>query len=168
VLSVHFLPKLTCPTKGGTGSILEYFGPGVAAQSCTGNIILVLPSNENEPNDTTGLATMANMGAEVGATTSTFPYSSNMRSYLKATGRSAVAAAADDAASKGFLSADQGAEYDDVIEIVSSSPSIHTGAHYADIESFRARTNHKRSIYAGSLHTTISVWGIYQGEWLEG
>ena len=65
-----------------------------------------------------GLATMANMGAEVGATTSTFPYSSNMRAYLRATGRSAVAAAANDAASKGFLSADEGAEYDDVIEIV--------------------------------------------------
>jgi hypothetical protein len=61
---------------------------------------------------------MANMGAEVGATTSTFPYSSNMRNYLKATGRSSVAAAADDAASKGFLAADEGAEYDDVIEIV--------------------------------------------------
>jgi len=43
-----------------------------------------------------------------------------MRDYLKATGRSAVAAAADKAASQGFLSADEGAEYDDVIEIVSS------------------------------------------------
>lgn len=42
--------------QGGTGRILEYFGPGVASQSCT------------------GLATVANMGAEVGATTSTFPY----------------------------------------------------------------------------------------------
>jgi len=58
------------------------------------------------------------MGAEVGATTSTFPYSSNMRAYLQATGRSPVAAAADDAATQGFLSADEGAEYDDVIEIV--------------------------------------------------
>lgn len=69
---------------------------------------------------------MANMGAEVGATTSTFPYSSNMRSYLKATGRSAVAAAADDAASKGFLAADEGAEYDDIIEIVSVSFISHS------------------------------------------
>jgi hypothetical protein len=66
-----------------------------------------------------GLATIANMGAEVGATTSTFPYTSNMRSYLRATGRSAVAAAADEAASKGFLQADEKAEYDEVIEIVS-------------------------------------------------
>ncbi len=54
----------------------------------------------------------------MGATTSTFPYSSNMRAYLRATGRSAVATAADDAASKGFLSADEGAQYDNVIEIV--------------------------------------------------
>jgi len=65
-----------------------------------------------------GLATIANMGAEVGATTSTFPYSSNMREYLKATGRAPVAAAADKAAAQGFLSADKGAEYDQVIEIV--------------------------------------------------
>lgn len=42
-----------------------------------------------------------------------------MRTYLKATGRSAVAAAADEAAFKGFLNADKGAEYDNVIEVVS-------------------------------------------------
>ncbi|KAF8912863.1 aconitase family-domain-containing protein [Gymnopilus junonius] len=96
-LILHLAGKLT--VRGGTGSILEYFGPGVASQSCT------------------GLATIANMGAEVGATTSTFPYSSNMRDYLKATGRSAVADAADKAAIQGFLIADKGAEYDEVIEI---------------------------------------------------
>lgn len=59
------------------------------------------------------------MGAEVGATTSTFPYSSNMAAYLKATGRSPVARAADAAASQGFLRPDEGAEYDEVISIVS-------------------------------------------------
>ncbi|KAF8973770.1 aconitate hydratase [Flammula alnicola] len=96
-LILHLAGKLT--VRGGTGSILEYYGPGVASQSCT------------------GLATIANMGAEVGATTSTFPYSSNMREYLKATGRSPVATAADKAATQGFLSADEGAQYDDVIEI---------------------------------------------------
>ena len=64
------------------------------------------------------------MGAEVGATTSTFPYSSNMRNYLRATGRFAVAAAADDVASKGFLAADAEAEYDDIIEIVGVPPLI--------------------------------------------
>jgi homoaconitase len=68
----------------------------------------------------TGLATIANMGAEVGATTSTFPYSDNMRSYLHATGRGPVADAADQAARQGFLQSDSGAEYDEVIEIVRS------------------------------------------------
>lgn len=96
-LILHLAGKLT--VRGGTGRILEYFGPGVEDQSCT------------------GLATIANMGAEVGATTSTFPYTSHMRSYLKATGRSGVAAAADMAAGHGFLSADKGTEYDEVIEI---------------------------------------------------
>lgn len=63
------------------------------------------------------------MGAEVGATTSTFPYSENMRSYLQATGRGPVAAEADRAAQQGFLAADEGAEYDEVIEIVGSALS---------------------------------------------
>lgn len=96
-LILHLAGKLT--VKGGTGRILEYFGPGVFNQSCT------------------GLATVSNMGAEVGATTSTFPYTPNMRAYLHATGRAPVAHAADEAAAKGFLRADEGAEYDEVIEI---------------------------------------------------
>lgn len=65
-----------------------------------------------------GLATVANMGAEVGATTSTFPYSPRMRAYLQATGRAPVAHAADHAATQGYLAADEGAEYDEVIQIV--------------------------------------------------
>lgn len=79
------------------------------------------PANETraDAESEIGLATVANMGAEVGATSSTFPYTPNMRSYLNATGRSTVARAADVAAEKGFLSADEGAEYDEVIEIVS-------------------------------------------------
>ncbi|KDQ63843.1 hypothetical protein JAAARDRAFT_203224 [Jaapia argillacea MUCL 33604] len=96
-LILHLAGKLT--VKGGTGRILEYFGPGVFNQSCT------------------GLATVANMGAEVGATTSTFPYTPSMRAYLKATGRGPVARAADKALAEGFLAADEGAEYDEVIEI---------------------------------------------------
>lgn len=103
LLSVRFRRrKLSLIRQGGTGRILEYFGPGVSAQSCT------------------GLATIANMGAEVGATTSTFPYGSNMREYLRATGRGQVADAADEAAGRGFLEADEGAEYDEVIEVVSA------------------------------------------------
>lgn len=58
------------------------------------------------------------MGAEVGATTSAFPYTPNMRSYLHATHRGPVALAADKAAETGFLCADKDAEYDEVIEIV--------------------------------------------------
>ncbi|KAI0036659.1 aconitate hydratase [Vararia minispora EC-137] len=96
-LILHVAGKLT--VKGGTGHILEYYGPGVFNQSCT------------------GLATVANMGAEVGATTSTFPYTPRMRAYLEATRRGPVARAADEAAAKGFLSADEGAEYDEHIDI---------------------------------------------------
>ncbi|KAF8707433.1 Aconitate hydratase, partial [Rhizoctonia solani] len=96
-LILHLAGKLT--VRGGTGRILEYFGSGVHAQSCT------------------GLATTANMGAEVGATTTVFPYTDSMRAYLHATGRGPVANAADQAAQAGYLAADEGAEYDDVIEI---------------------------------------------------
>lgn len=63
--------------KGGTGAILEYFGEGAQAISCTGK------------------GTICNMGAEIGATTSTFGYDDSMRRYLRATGREEVVEAAD-------------------------------------------------------------------------
>ncbi|MDD2304676.1 MAG: aconitate hydratase [Prolixibacteraceae bacterium] len=59
--------------KGGTGAIIEYFGEGAKSISCTGK------------------GTICNMGAEVGATTSTFGYDESMERYLRATGRAAVA-----------------------------------------------------------------------------
>lgn len=59
--------------KGGTNAIIEYFGPGAASLSATGK------------------ATICNMGAEVGATTSLFPFDTNMATYLRATGRDDVA-----------------------------------------------------------------------------
>ena len=59
--------------KGGTNAVIEYFGPGTASLSATGK------------------ATICNMGAEVGATTSLFPYDERMATYLKATGREEVA-----------------------------------------------------------------------------
>lgn len=59
--------------KGGTGCIVEYFGEGVTSMSCTGK------------------GTIANMGAEIGATTSTFGYDDSMERYLRATGRAEVA-----------------------------------------------------------------------------
>ena len=63
--------------KGGTGCIVEYFGEGAQALSCTGK------------------GTICNMGAEIGATTSTFGYDDSMRRYLIATGRKEVVEAAD-------------------------------------------------------------------------
>jgi aconitate hydratase len=63
--------------KGGTGAIVEYFGPGANTISCTGK------------------ATICNMGAEIGATTSTFGYDEKMADYLRGTGRKEVAALAD-------------------------------------------------------------------------
>ena len=83
--------------KGGTGAIVEYHGPGADSISATGK------------------ATICNMGAEIGATTSLFGYDHNMAMYLKATGREAIADAADRVASD--LRADDGALYDDLIEI---------------------------------------------------
>ena len=103
--------------QGGTGAILEYFGPGVFNQSCTGKP----PQNSRffiAHRSRSGLAIVANMGAEVGATTSTFPYTPRMRAYLQATGRGPVAQAADEAAANGYLAPDEGAEYDELIQIV--------------------------------------------------
>jgi len=64
--------------KGGTGAIVEYFGDGAISMSCTGK------------------GTICNMGAEIGATTSTFGYDESMERYLRATGRADVADAAND------------------------------------------------------------------------
>jgi aconitate hydratase len=63
--------------KGGTGAIVEYFGDGAASISCTGK------------------GTICNMGAEIGATTSVFPFDNKMSDYLKITGREDVAALAE-------------------------------------------------------------------------
>lgn len=89
--------------KGGTGAVIEYFGEGARAMSCTGK------------------GTICNMGAEVGATTSTFGYDESMDRYLRATNRADVADAAKEVAS--YLTADPEvhenpeAYFDQVIEI---------------------------------------------------
>ena len=72
--------------KGGTGCIVEYFGEGAKSLSCTGK------------------GTICNMGAEIGATTSTFGYDKSMERYLRSTGRNDVADAANKAAE--YLTAD--------------------------------------------------------------
>ena len=83
--------------EGGTGAIVEYHGPGADSISATGK------------------GTICNMGAEIGATTSLFPYDANMAAYLQATGRAAIADAADSVAE--HLRPDEGAVYDQVITI---------------------------------------------------
>ncbi len=83
--------------EGGTGAIVEYHGPGADSISATGK------------------ATICNMGAEIGATTSLFGYDQNMAAFLKATGREAIADAADHVADE--LRPDDGALYDELVEI---------------------------------------------------
>ncbi len=89
--------------KGGTGAIIEYFGSG--ADSITA----------------TGKATVCNMGAEIGATTSLFPYDTNMAAYLRATRRASIADAADGMVEHlrpdDSVLAEPGACFDQLIEI---------------------------------------------------
>jgi aconitate hydratase len=83
--------------KGGTGAIVEYTGKGVDSISAT------------------GMGTICNMGAEIGATTSLFPYNDRMRDYLNATKRAPIADLATQF--KHNLVPDEGAQYDELIEI---------------------------------------------------
>ena len=106
--------------KGGTGAIVEYFGPGAESLSCTGK------------------ATICNMGAEIGATTSLFGYDEAMSRYLKSTGREDVADLANEVAE--HLRADDeviknpAAYYDEVIEIDLSTLRPHiNGPHTPDL-----------------------------------
>ena len=101
--------------RGGTGFIIEYFGPGVKTLSCT------------------GMATICNMGAEVGATTSVFPITNTMYSYLNKTHRRRLAMivgsynsdADRDVKPNLLFCSDSGAEYDEVINIDLSALEPH-------------------------------------------
>ncbi len=105
---------------GGTGKIIEYFGPGTQSLSCTAK------------------ATVTNMGAELGATTSVFPFDMRMADYLRATGRDAVVRLAEQHAA--HLVADPEVTekpekfYDQVIEIDLSTLEPHiVGPHTPDL-----------------------------------
>ncbi len=106
--------------KGGTNAIVEYIGPGARSFSCTGK------------------GTITNMGAEIGATTSVFPYDASMARYLRGTGRAALAALAD--ANKDLLEPDPECEadperhYDQVVRIDLSALEPHVvGPHTPDL-----------------------------------
>ncbi|MDY7099677.1 MAG: aconitate hydratase [Actinomycetota bacterium] len=106
--------------KGGTGAIVEYFGPGAQSLSCTGK------------------ATICNMGAEIGATTSLFAYDDSMARYLKSTGREAIVDAAErvahDLRADDEVLADPSRFFDEVIEIDLSDLRPHiNGPHTPDL-----------------------------------
>ena len=105
---------------GGTNSIVEYFGPGTNTISCTGK------------------ATITNMGAEIGATCSIFPYDQRMETYLKSTNREKIAQLANQ--NKELLVADPEVEsnpekfFDKIIEINLSTLEPHiVGPHTPDL-----------------------------------
>ncbi len=105
--------------KGGTGAIVEYIGEGANSLSCTGK------------------ATICNMGAEIGATTSLFAYDDAMARYLRSTGREEIADAANAVAhhlrADDEVLADPGAYYDQVIEIDLNTLTPHiNGPHTPD------------------------------------
>ena len=100
--------------QGGTGAIVEYIGDGADSISATGK------------------ATICNMGAEIGATCSVFGYDQHMSDYLNATGRGDIASAADKVTE--HLRADEGAQYDKVIEIdLSQLKPLINGPHTPDL-----------------------------------
>jgi aconitate hydratase len=110
----------TLTVKGGTNRVIEYFGPGTRSISCTGK------------------GTITNMGAELGATTSVFPYDERMATYLTATGRKQIADLADARApllrADPEVEADPEAYFDEVVEIDLSrlEPRI-VGPHTPDL-----------------------------------
>lgn len=108
--------------KGGTNAIIEYFGEGTKSLSCTGK------------------ATICNMGAEVGATCSVFPYDERMATYLRATGRADVATMADANASHLMADAEVLSQpenyYDRIIEIDLSALEPHVNGPFTPDAAF--------------------------------
>ena len=105
---------------GGTNSVIEYFGPGVESISCTGK------------------ATITNMGAEIGATCSIFPYDKRMETYLNSTNRKEIASLANEYSDllKADLEVEKNPEqfFDKIIEIDLSTLEPHVvGPHTPDL-----------------------------------
>ncbi|MFQ5416105.1 MAG: aconitate hydratase [Myxococcota bacterium] len=110
----------TLTVKGGTNRVIEYFGPGTRSISCTGK------------------GTITNMGAELGATTSIFPYDERMATYLTATGRREITRLADAHAEllrpDPEVEADPSKYYDEIVEIDLSRLEPHVvGPHTPDL-----------------------------------
>lgn len=109
--------------KGGTGAIIEYFGAGTSSISATGK------------------GTICNMGAEIGATTSIFPYDKRMSEYLRATGREKVADLADKIADCLTVDKEVGQHpdeyYDKIIEINLSELEPHINGPYTPDKAWR-------------------------------
>ncbi|HSA77149.1 MAG TPA: aconitate hydratase [Nitrosarchaeum sp.] len=127
---------------GGTNSIIEYFGPGTNTISCTGK------------------ATITNMGAEVGATCSIFPYDKRMETYLRSTNREKIAELANQ--NKELLVADKEVEsnpekfFDKVIEINLSTLEPHiVGPHTPDLA--RSISNLANDVKSNEYIDSISV-----------
>jgi len=103
--------------KGGTGKIVEYFGPGTSSISCTGK------------------GTICNMGAEIGATTSVFPFDERMSTYLNATERSDLAALCsqhqNELTADPEVFEDPKKYYDDIIEIDLSDLEPHVNGPFS-------------------------------------
>ncbi len=134
------LGKLT--VKGGTNKIVEYFGEGAQTISCTGK------------------ATITNMGAELGATTSIFPFDDRMAAYLRATGRAELAQLAEQ--NRDLLQADSEVladptrYFDELVEIdlTALQPNV-TGPHTPDL--VRPTGTLKQEAAAGSFPRRLSA-----------
>ncbi|MXX81704.1 MAG: aconitate hydratase [Chloroflexi bacterium] len=132
--------------KGGTGAIVEYFGPGLASMSATGR------------------GTVTNMGAEIGATTSLFPFDSRTADYLRSTGRADIAELAE--ANAEHLRADDGVAdarrdiFDRVIEInLSELEPAWVGPHTPDLRNTVADVRGFMESEDYPLHVTNALIG---------
>lgn len=128
--------------KGGTGAIIEYFGPGTSSISCTGK------------------GTICNMGAEIGATTSIFPYDSRMADYLNATERKDVSQLAESV--KEHLNPDKEVVenpldyYDQVLEIDLSTLEPHINGPYSPDKAW-SLSELKKAVHEHGYPETIST-----------